>query len=236
MCTVSIVPLADGFRVMCNRDEQRARPVALPPRWVDVGGAAAIMPTDPLGGGSWIAVTRTGLAIAMLNRLSAAAPAAGRPLLSRGGIVTSLAPAADLDDCLAAIRRLHPARYRPFRIVAVHGKQIVAATSDGATIAIARSPLLRPVLFTSSSLGDTAAERMRFPLFEALVVQAADPLPGQRAFHAHRWPRCAAFSVVMCRDDARTVSRSTIEVRAGLRTFAYEPLPQEMSCSPSPRH
>ena len=32
MCTVSIVPIADGCRVVCNRDERRTRAAARPPR------------------------------------------------------------------------------------------------------------------------------------------------------------------------------------------------------------
>jgi hypothetical protein len=77
---------------------------------------------------------------------------------------------------------------------------------------------------------------MRVPLFEAFVVHADDPLQGQREFHAHRWPRCGAFSVLMCRSDARTVSRSTIDVRAGVPSFAYEPLTLEASCLSSQPH
>jgi hypothetical protein len=75
---------------------------------------------------------------------------------------------------------------------------------------------------------------MREPLFEAMVVHADDRLAGQHAFHAHRWPRCGAFSVVMCRADARTVSRSTIDVRGGSSSFAYEPLEPDASCLPLP--
>jgi hypothetical protein len=76
---------------------------------------------------------------------------------------------------------------------------------------------------------------MRVPLFQAMVVHADDQLAGQRAFHAHRWPRCGAFSVAMCRRDARTVSRSTIDVRGGRCTFDYEALGPDALwvCSPS---
>jgi hypothetical protein len=31
MCTVTIVPHHDGFRLVCNRDERRDRPAATPP-------------------------------------------------------------------------------------------------------------------------------------------------------------------------------------------------------------
>jgi hypothetical protein len=115
-------------------------------------------------------------------------------------------------------------------VVAVAGHDVVTATSDGVRIEIGSRTLHRPVAFTSSSFGDSAAERMRLPLFDALVSHAADPLKGQQQFHAHRWPRCSTFSVLMCRDDARTVSRSTIDVRAGVASFAYEPLALEAPC------
>jgi hypothetical protein len=77
---------------------------------------------------------------------------------------------------------------------------------------------------------------MRIPLFDALVVHAQDPVRGQREFHAHRWPRCSAFSVLMCRSDARTVSRSTIHVRAGVPSFEYEPLALDAPCWSSQPH
>jgi hypothetical protein len=236
MCTVSIVPLAEGFRLMCNRDEQHTRPAAQPPRWVSTGRAEAIMPVDPQGGGSWIAVTAGGFAVALLNRASRDLPAEGQPKHSRGELVTSLVSAGGIDAFIDAVQQIDPARYRAFQLVAVAGATIVTATSDGAGIETATRSLHRPVVFTSSSLGDSAAERMRLPLFEALVVHADDPLKGQREFHAHRWPRCSTFSVLMCRSDARTVSRSTIDVRAGVASFAYEPLTLEASCWSSQPH
>jgi hypothetical protein len=234
MCTVTIVPLADGYRLMCNRDEHHSRPAALPPRRVSVDGHDATMPIDPQGGGSWIAAVDGGLSVAMLNRMPRRPPAANRTLRSRGEIVTSLASARGLEAVIAALERLDPAAHRAFQLVAVAGHEVVAATSDGIGIEIVGRELQQPVIFTSSSLGDSSAERMRAPLFQAMVVHVEDRVAGQRAFHAHRWPRCGAFSVVMCRSDARTVSRSTIEVRGGTSTFDYEPLGPDASCLPSP--
>jgi hypothetical protein len=234
MCTVSIVPLAAGFRLMCNRDEQHARPAALPPRQVSLAGRNVTMPIDPQGGGSWIAVTEDGLALALLNRMPSRGLPADRPLRTRGEIVLSLASSRRLTDVAGALRRIDPASYQAFQVVAVAGAELVTATSDGAVIEIGGRPLHQPVLFTSSSLGDASAQRMRVPLFEALVVHANDRLGGQRAFHAHRWPRCGAFSVVMCRADARTVSRSTIDVVGGSSSFAYEVITADTSCLPSP--
>ena len=234
MCTVSIVPLAGGFRLMCNRDEQHARPAALPPRHVSLDGRKVTMPLDPKGGGSWIAVTEDGLALALLNRMPSRGLAADSHFRTRGEIVMSLARSRRLDEVAAALQRIDPAAYPAFQVVAAAGAEIVTATSDGVVIEIAARPVHQPVHFTSSSLGDASAQRMRVPLFEALVVHAKDRLAGQRAFHAHRWPRCGAFSVVMCRADARTVSRSTIDVHGGSSSFAYEAIAADTSCWPSP--
>ena len=68
MCTVSVVPTATGFRVACNRDEQRARPVAEPPTVHHFGRTAGVWPGDPISGGTWIGVNDAGLAMAVLDR------------------------------------------------------------------------------------------------------------------------------------------------------------------------
>lgn len=236
MCTVSIVPLPGGFRLMCNRDELRTRPAALAPRQVRVGRGEAIMPIDPQGGGSWIAVTSTGLVVTVLNRSTPNDPQNGVPLRSRGELITTLAECDRIDTVAEAIRRIDASGYGGFRIVAAAGHDLLVATSNGRDVEIVRQVLDRPVVFTSSSLGDAAAERMRIPLFEAMVLHNREPLEAQREFHAHRWPSCDVFSVLMSRDDARTVSRSTIEVRDGVPSFVYEPIERDAPCSQPQPH
>jgi hypothetical protein len=194
------------------------------------------MPIDPQGGGSWIAVTGAGFTVTLLNRASLDMPAGSEQKRSRGELVTSLVSAGGIDPFIDAVRRIDLRQYRAFQLVAVAGPMVATATSDEARIETRIRALDRPVVFTSSSLGDAAAERMRVPLFEALVVHADDPLRGQREFHAHRWPRCSAFSVLMCRSDARTVSRATIDVRAGVASFDYEPVALETPCCSSQPH
>ena len=188
--------------VQSRRAALQAGSAAAPAGGID--GHETTMPIDPQGGGSWIAAADGGLSVAMLNRMPPRAPAADQPLRSRGEIVASLASSRGLEEIMAALERIDPAAYRAFQLVAVAGGEVVAATSDSVGIDIVTRKLQQPVIFTSSSLGDSSAELMRVPLFQAMVVHAEDQLTGQRAFHAHRWPRCGAFSVVMCRADART--------------------------------
>jgi hypothetical protein len=252
MCTVSIVPLGDGFRLMCNRDERIARPVAAPPSRVVVGGVDAIFPIDPQSGGTWIGVNEVGLAIALLNRTSTdnrtpsyvgsafrrtgdADVVSGHTLTigigerSRGEIVPRLLAARDMSHFFDLVTTIRPVLYEPFRIVAVWRHDVVIATADGARLDLALRHLTRPIAFTSSSLGDEIAERLRLPLFDALVAPAKDPVVPQRVFHGHQWADCPAFSVRMQRTDARTVSRASVNVGCAatprqIVSFEYEPL------------
>jgi uncharacterized protein with NRDE domain len=228
MCTVSVVPTASGFRLMCNRDEQTTRPAALPPRTQRVGSVTATFPTDPQSGGTWIAVTDAGLALALLNRrFSGVDDPDLRSVRSRGGIIPQLIGARSLADVRRKLKRLRPQSYQGFQLVAIHRRQRLVGTSDGSTLELSMAGIDSPVMFTSSSLGDRDAERVRRPIFESLVCRGRDALDGQRQFHDHRWPDCPSFSVRMKRADAYTVSRSIAEVREGRALLDYQPLPAE---------
>jgi uncharacterized protein with NRDE domain len=213
MCTVTIVPHAQGFRLMCNRDEQRTRAAALPPAWQVVRAGAraarAVFPRDPQGGGTWIGANEYGLVVALLNRSGTEPPGDADARPSRGVIVRDLMSERDLDMALQRVGALNVSRYRPFHLV-VADRSGAAFASAGS---IARLRLWSPLMFTSSSLGDGAAERMRRPLFDRLMSTAADRwLEAQSAFHRHQWHTCPDLSVLMSRADAATVSRTTVDV------------------------
>ncbi len=73
MCTLTIVPecletSSDCvYRLSFNRDEQHTRPIAQPPKVEVHGNQKVILPREPDGGGTWIAVSDAGLAFALLN-------------------------------------------------------------------------------------------------------------------------------------------------------------------------
>jgi hypothetical protein len=65
-------------------------------------------------------------------------------------------------------------------------------------------------------------------LLEELIAHAARDGRSredvQHAFHRHRWADRGAVSVEMSREDARTVSRATIDLAGGRVRMAYEDL------------
>lgn len=229
MCTVSIVPREDGFRLLCNRDEQRSRPLAVPPQWHAADRFAATYPIDPQGGGTWIAVNNHGVAVALLNRhLPSNAGmndvrAAGL-LRSRGEIPLRLLAARGIEDARAWALRIVAERYSPFLLLVVSFDRLLRIDGGGGRLAIDEQHLSVPMVFTSSSMGDALAERARLPLFHSLVTTSRDPWAGQRAFHDHQWATLPELSVRMRRPDACTVSRTRVDVRSDRVTLDYEPL------------
>jgi hypothetical protein len=239
MCTVTIVPHERGVRLVCNRDERRSRPAALPPRIHHLGGRRSLFPVDPQGGGTWIGVNDAGVIVALLNLRGAFPPA---PVLhprwrsfathvinsqskrSRGLIVRELMRCPSLRRATEAVQHLDPRGFEPFRVVILHGDRVAVAASDGVMrIQCTQWRLEAPLLFTSSSLGDALVGPPRQRLFERVVIRNRTGwLDGQARFHNHQWSRRPEISIRMERADALTVSRASVDVTNDTRQLLYE--------------
>jgi hypothetical protein len=190
----------------------------------------ATFPIDPVGNGTWVAANDAGLVLALLNRHplmalgSTGSTASAAAKRSRGVIIPRLLRAVRIATVRDELNNVDPIEYAPFQLVGVCGRGLLVATSDGRELSIATDGLREPLMFTSSSLGDRDALRVRKPLFDSLVGRGHDPLTGQKQFHDHSWPACPSFSVRMQRPDARTVSRAIIHVHKRRVTFSYEAL------------
>jgi transport and Golgi organization protein 2 len=212
MCTVSIVPLASGFRIACNRDERRTRARASRPIVHTGGGTTSLWPVDPVSGGTWIGANDAGLALVLLNRANRGTRPMVFPPLSRGTIIPRLLEKGTIQAAMDAASGLDVLRFEPYTLVALQRHHGFSITINARRATIRSLDLSRPHFFTSSSLGDDIAVSWREPLFAALVERGANRLEGQAAFHRHRWIDRPEFSVRMSRRDAATVSITTIDV------------------------
>jgi hypothetical protein len=236
MCTVTVVPHETGVRVMCNRDERRSRPAALPPRVHDLGGRLAVFPVDPRGGGSWVGVNDAGIVVTLLNVSGPSKRSSQEPKRSRGLIVREVLRCGSLSHVVETVAGLDASLFEMFRLVAMHCSTAVEAISDGVRTEIRRPITLeRPLLFTSSSLGDALVEAPRRQLFQRMVVERRSGwLREQSRFHRHQWPSRPEISVRMERDDALTVSRTVVDVTRARRSLLYE-TPVTVDSSPAIR-
>ena len=223
MCTVSLIrPQSEReprIRVVVNRDERRTRPAALPPIVVHAGDRRATLPIDPVGPGSWVSVNDAGIALALLNGVGPGAPTAKVTPRSRGEIISQLIGCSSLRAVGTRLNALDLRVYRPWRLIAATTTDFLDIHSDAVAADLEPKPLPSVFVATSSSLLPSEAIRLRTALFEEMVTE---PNPeAQDAFHRHQWRDRPHLSVRMERPEARTVSRTIIELNCRNARLRY---------------
>lgn len=250
MCTVSIItvdqPVAGssfsaggggaGFRIVCNRDENRRRPLAAAPKWRRIGTApgSAIWPMDMEAGGTWIGAGEHGLSMVLLN-LNPSPPVDLRghgKLRSRGLVIPDLIGSPTPAAAMQQLAQLNLRHFAPFRLLTVApgptGPIISEARWDRHNLDILWHAAI-PLCLVSSGLGDSLVSP-RLDLFEDMVAAPGQTSERQDEFHRHTWPTRPEISVLMSRQDARTVSITTLDVLSGAEagrsevTMSYEPI------------
>jgi transport and Golgi organization protein 2 len=214
VCTVTIVPVRNGFRLGCNRDERRDRVAALPPAVHGLSHRTAIFPVDPAGPGTWVGINDASLAAALLNRSAdSTAPHHKSRRRSRGLIIPYLLACDSLADAVHRGAAVDPRDFDRFRLAIVQRGTVATLTSDGAELAVEVTELARPMMLTSSSLGDALVERPRRRLFERVFAGGERTwVQAQSLFHRHQWRSRRDISVRMARADATTVSQTFVIV------------------------
>lgn len=245
MCTVTIVTALQAVsgstarfpeghsdrivRMVCNRDELRTRPAARTPMKRICGSVSAVMPVDPVSDGTWIGGNDAGLIMTLLNVYRADTHRSpGHSFRSRGEIIPNLLRHSLLADASESARELDPRDYPPFRLVIADTHQAMDLLSDGRAIRSRDASIgADPILYTSSGLGDDFVEPPRRELFDRLFRECDDPFGVQDEFHAHSWPDNRHLSVAMSRAEARTVSRTVVELSASQIRMTYTPITED---------
>jgi hypothetical protein len=199
-----------------------------------LGERTATFPVDPVGNGTWVGVNDVGLAAALLNRnRHAPAPNHPRPPHSRGIVVPLILACASLDEALATCSAVDMGSFDPFRLLIVHREEVAVITPSADGIDVEISQFIRPLMLTSSSLGDAMVEVLRQQLFTGFFSTDADAWIGaQRRFHRHQWPQRPDISVLMERSDARTVSHTVVAVNSRHIALTYRSLGSATPAAP----
>ena len=231
MCTLTIIP-SQGIRVVCNRDESRLRAAALVPQVRSLGVRMAVMPIDPVGGGTWIGASDAGLVAVLMNVYDenpythvSTADASSETRVSRGTIIPRVLRARGLDEAVAIARALDHESFEPFQLIMADHKQHASCIWSRREFRMTPvAPMERPLFFTSSGLGDELVRGPRQRLFDELFAdqtKARDWRENQDAFHRHAWPDHRPASVWMTREHAMTVSRTEVELIHDHVTMRY---------------
>ncbi len=241
MCTLSMIrsdlqPGPPHVRIVMNRDEQRTRPASLPPTLRVIDGTSIIMPIDPASGGTWIAATSRGLVLAILNANPGMSTYAGARGLafsgrrSRGEIIPALAGSATLCDAAESLRSFIAREYPPFLVIALDAQECFVARSDGSALTL--DPIVSvpdAEVWSSSGLGDDRVIGPRRELFFSTLTRTpGSRFRAQEQFHQHAWPDRPEISVLMRRADARTFSRTVLDLFPALVRMTCDHLDEQL--------
>ena len=221
MCSLSFHPTEGGFHLLMNRDEQRSRPVALPPSMQQCEAVRAFYPREP-SGGTWIGINERGLSIALINWYSRP-QLEGPPAFSRGDIIPKLLSAESPRDVEILLVGLPLNLLNPFRLVVVSPRERLVEEFRSNSVSIEKEdfPWERHHWF-SSGFDETEAIRSRAMTCANESEQPCiDPLTRLRKLHRSHDPEMGPFSICMHREEACTVSYTEITVNESVGTISY---------------
>lgn len=226
MCTLTYLCNSQGYELLFNRDEQRSRSLAYPPK-LDTN-LGAIYPIDAQANGTWLAVSQSGLSLAILNYYQADKALLGASnsglkqphFISRGQLILGLL--RDPQSCIRALLRYDLSQYRPFVLVhfpadlSARKGQVSVFSWDG--FALKNQAPELPI--TSSSVDIEQVVCAREQAFNRIVDKQEPQLNHLKRFHFSR-QNLGHQSVNMSRPDACTVSISHISVNRENVGFRY---------------
>ena len=224
MCTLSWSFRPDGYSVFFNRDELHTRAPAIPPFKRSIAGVEVIAPQDADKGGSWITVNAYGVLTCLLNLYEYPIPEATEPYLSRGFLVMDLAACSNWESGSAILDDKDLHRYPPFQLVQFSPRgEVNRLKWTGEERIIDRlDECLQPI--SGSSFCNDEVVGKRIEAFDRLCksdVSHEEQLRQLELFHFSHDSDNGAYSVNMCRSDARTVSINRVDVRAQEICFQY---------------
>ncbi|MEH0690877.1 NRDE family protein [Vibrio cholerae] len=236
MCTLSwTYHGVSHYRVYFNRDEQRTRQPATEPQAMQLEEVNCLMPLDPEGGGSWIATNEYGVTVCLLNFYQGQMPQG--PLTSRGQIVKQLASSVSSQEVDRRMLALNLSHYAPFTVVSFdtrrNANETVMWTWDGQALSHHRA--VAPIVSSGRFFYD--ALDYRTSLFADLASQSSDDTLGER-FHTRHDTQRPHLSPLMAREDARTVSITTVHVSPTDKIMGYQAIDAGplADVSPNARH
>jgi len=221
VCTASWLTRDGSLHLFFNRDELRSREPASPPTEHRGGPVAWLAPADGRAGGTWIAATDTGLALALLNRSEGTPP---EERLSRGLLIPELVSVGDPDDLRRRLDAQPLERLAPFRLLALwrDRERGAIASWDGAGGLDWESVDTALGLLCSSGLGDARASAERGRTWERFRAERTSwSLADHREFHRDHTPERSAWSVCVHRPEAKSVSFTEIELTGDGTRLAY---------------
>lgn len=158
MCTVSFIKIGEDVFITSNRDEQTARPAALPPKKYAMQSGNIIYPKDGLAGGTWIAMHENGNAMVLMNGGKEAHVPHLPYARSRGLVFLEI---FDSISPIEMFRNIELENIEPFTLIIWEQNQLWEMTWSGSAKSEERLSEEEPHIWSSSTLYDLSVREKR---------------------------------------------------------------------------
>lgn len=220
MCTLSWWRDGTSYGVFFNRDESRMRLEAEIPCRFETSGISYLSPVDTDGGGTWIWANSQGVIGCLLNNYQVKKEGAANPV-SRGLLLKSLASRRDTESLFDAVKMTDLHMYRGFLIFGMDLNTHGLITWDYDNLQFSSEGDVHSPITSSGYLPEEIISH-RKNLYNNRFDTVLSPSPEELfSYHTFHDPALPAYSVLMSRPDARTVSLSQVSVDPERVRFSY---------------
>jgi hypothetical protein len=226
MCTVTYIPVPDGFYLTSNRDEQQCRPAAVEPHTCKGRTGMLLFPKDARAGGTWFAAHEKGTVAVLLNGAWHKHRSQPPYRRSRGLVLLEL---VDQSYAAQAFSLLDLEGIEPFTMVLWENGILHECRWDGTTKHHLTPDPALPHIWSSVTLYTAEAIRERAQWFHAWVLD--HPVPSMEdvfGFHRFTGSDDRQNGIMMSGDGLMlTVSITALHHRQGGMEMVYADVPAD---------
>ncbi|WP_130735891.1 NRDE family protein [Flavobacterium sp. J27] len=182
MCTVTYVPLSTGYCLTSNRDEQIARPRAIPPKEYTINNYKITFPKDQKGGGTWFAKSNTATVVLLNGAQEKHIPKA-HYRKSRGLIVIDLIASPNV---LETWQTISLEGIEPFTIVLFENKKLHQLQWDGVAKSDIELDTNKAYIWSSSTLYSKEIRAERSQWFFNFLEETTS-ITAEKLCHFHQF-------------------------------------------------
>lgn len=220
MCTVTFVPIKNGYFLTSNRDEKYARKIAEPPTENHINDYRLIFPRDTDSKGTWIVLKENGDSLCLLNGAFEQCIEDKTFKTSRGKVVLEIAASPNM---LLSFLSSSLCNTAPFTLIIVSNLNLFECRWDGSSKFYKLLNINKPYIWSSVTLYNNNEQNLRSQWFQNWLNETPYiDIEQLHSFHKNTGVGNPAYDLVMNRNDELfTVSITLIKVEEALSSMHY---------------
>lgn len=222
MCSLNWREFDDHIGLVFTRDEAVNRAKAIPPQRFSKAGVEYLMPIDPVGQGSWIAMNNAGFVVFVLNDYQGQIKPHSHKLKSRGQLIKLLAECNTMSAIKQVVEAWPLERSQPFVLGVLHTEETLRGMVHySGSETVLEWQELPQQLYSS---GDPEVEDIVRARKDYVGQQHINDLEGLIALHQSHKPYVNdeyIYSLCMHREVAESQSLTVVRLSEGDAEMSY---------------